>query len=186
MEQKNIFEVIKRDCSPFLNSLKNCETGHFLVRGYFYEIEDIKIFEHNLENRKPKNMAQDIHDKINNFFYSKFSWKIRNGIFCYGFDLVNNHPIDLGYGLFFIFFPIGNFDYVYSPDHFDLFGYFNQTKGNVDELIKKLIFKNDSFCDVMTLHDQYDKFGNEVSIRATSYYLINIKYADSLSQKIWG
>ena len=186
MNEDEIFEILKKDCKQYLDVLKNCRRGYFLLRGYFYQIDAMKKFDHNLDNRKPKNMSQDNHDKINNHFLPIFNWKIRNGIFCYGFDILNNKPKDLGYGIFYLFFPIGNFNYVYSPEYFDLFVHINQTKGDINEIISNLDFKDVDFCNVMKLRKEFDDFGNEVSIKANSYYLLNTSYAEKFSLKIWG
>ena len=185
MNTSDIFEMLTKDCRPYLDALQNCKKGHFLLRGFFYQIDDYKKFQHNLEFRKPKNMLPDIHNKINSYFEPIFNWKIRNGIFCYGFDILKNEPIDLGYGVFYLFFPIGEFSYVYSTEHFDLFGFIDRAKENIDDLIEELVFRDDNFCDVMILRDEYNNFGNEVSVKANSYYLVNTRFAESFSKKIW-
>jgi hypothetical protein len=186
MDGDKIFQILEQECKPFLETIKDCHKGYFLLRGYFYEIKNIKKFNHDLDNRKPRNMSIDDHNRINDYFQPIFNWKIRNGIFCYGFDILNNKPIDLGYGIFYLFFPIGEFSYVYSPDHFDLWGSKSLTKKNIDEFIKSLNFKDNDFCEVMNFRKEFDEFGNEVSVRAKSYYLVNTLFAEEIASKIWG
>ena len=185
MSAEEIFEILNHDCSYYLNELRNCGKGKYLLRGYNYDILDIKLFEHDLEGRKPRNMPQHIHDMINNIFLEKVGWKIRNGIFTYGFDMLNYKPKDLGYGPFALFFPIGDFEFAYSPHYFDLFGEVNQLKTDLDTFINNLEFEYKTFCNVMYTNGDYDNFGNEVSIRATTYYLVNPEFAKELALKIW-
>jgi hypothetical protein len=185
MDSETIFKILSQNCSNFLADLKKCPKGHFLVRGYFYDIQDLKEFNHNLDFRKPKSMNPETHEKINNYFLPIYNWKIRNGIFCYGFDLINRKPVDLGYGPFYIFFPIGEFEFVYSRDHFDLWAYFELTKGDKDEMIKNLKFQNTSLRDAMQLNVEFDYFSNEISVKANAYYLINIKHSLNLVKQIW-
>lgn len=180
-----IIETLKIDCKYYLELLSQCKYGHFLLRAYNYPINDIEKFTHNYENRKPRNTPQNMHDKLNKKFEEQFGWKIRNGVFCYGFDILNNVPTDLGYGPFYVCFPIGEFDYAYSYDHFDLFGSMSTTKINMDEFIDSLKYTNESFCDVMVTHPEFHNFGNEVSLYVNSYYLVNLDLADELVPIIW-
>lgn len=185
MNKEDILTILNNECSYFLNILKHCQKGHFLLRGYFYDIETLKKFNHNIEYRTPKNMPLHIHNEINEYFEPSFKWKIRNGIFCYGFDVMNHKPKDLGYGIFYLFFPIGEFQYVYSPDHFDLFGSINQTKTDSLSLITTLIFKEDKLCEALKIREEFDYFSNEISVNAKSYYLVNISLANYISANIW-
>lgn len=185
MTKDEVFEILKRDCGYYLSILSKCKKGHFLIRGYNYEILSYRMFEHDIEKRKPRNMPLQIHTKINNYFLKQFGWKIRNGVFCYGFDMLSHSPIDLGYGPFSLFFPIGEFSFVYSPDHFDLFGTVNQSKQNIDDLIATFVFRNTEFCAVMETNEEYDYFGNETSVKVSRYYLVNPSFADYFNTKIW-
>lgn len=185
MTVNKIIETLEADCKYYLELLSKCEYGHFLLRAYNYPIDDIQKFTHNYENRKPRNTPQDSHDKINKKFEPVFGWKIRNGVFCYGFDILNKTPIDLGYGPFALCFPIGEFDYAYSHDHFDLFGSISTTKTDIDEFINTLQYTNKNFCNVMITHPEFHDFGNEVSLFVDSYYLINPSLAKNLLPIIW-
>jgi hypothetical protein len=185
MTDEQIFEIINSDCHQYLEILKHCPKGRFLVRGYYYDIPEIKEFKHNLEKRAPKNMPLNIHEKLNNHFERIFRWKIRNGIFCFGYDINESIPRDLGYGIFYLFFPKGNFRYVYSKEHFDLFGFINQSKENIETIINNLRFEDSNLCQGMVCRKEYDNFSNEISVNANSYYLVNPSLAKSLTSLIW-
>lgn len=173
-------------CDSYLEKLKLCPEGFFLLRGYFYEIPTIQKFTHNLKLRKPKNMPLDIHKKINEMCLSKYDWPIRNGVFTYGFDILNNKPKDLGYGNFYLFFPIGEFEFAYHRNYFDLFGVINNLKTPLDDFISSLEYETKDFSLVMSTNINFDNFANETSIKVKNYYLVNPQFAIELSKMIWG
>lgn len=76
------------DCKQFISDLKECDKGQFLVRGIGKNSDDmdfgIKLIEHNLSYRTPRDMPQDVHDLLNYRFENVFGWKVRNGIFSFG------------------------------------------------------------------------------------------------------
>lgn len=186
MNSSELAEILRTDCETYINCLASCKKGHFLLRGYFYEIETFKLFQHNLNHRVPKNMPQNIHNQLNSHFKKKFGWAIRNGIFTYGFDMINHQPIDMGYGKFYLFFPKDSFSFAYSPEYFDLFGEINQLKGDLQTFIDNIDFETENFCSIMSTRAEYDNFANETSIFSESYYLVNPKFTTDLITNIWG
>lgn len=180
----SLLKIIEADCCEFVNQLKHCEEGSFLFRGYNKEIATFNEFTHNMDYRKPVNTPLEIHNKINQTFKNKFGWNIRNGAFCYGMNILKYEPFDLGYGTQYIFFPVGKFDFVYNPQHFDLYRYFSTIK-NSKSSIDTLIFKNDSLANAMVSGNLDDGFSNEICIRTEEYFLINKKFAPELIEFIW-
>lgn len=185
LQFNKIEEKIFRDCAYYIDLLKNCKRGYFLLRGTFNKIDGIQKFQHDSNFRKPRDTPQNIHDKINDFFLEKFGWKIRNGVFTYGFDVLSNEPTDLGYGDFKLFFPIGDFNFVQNSEHFDLYGALHQRKTDIDTFISGLQFYQDDLCASMNTRQDYHDFGNETSIKTNEYYLVNLKFAEELAIKIW-
>lgn len=181
----NIWDIINKDCQEFIKSIRLCKKNVFILRGHFYQIQGIQKFQHDVKYRRPRNMPQNIHDEINIYFEDKFGWKIRNGVFCYGFNLAEHNPIDLGYGIFHLFFPIGNFKFVFSDEHFDLFGSINNSIEPIETVIKNLKFDDKDFCRALTLQPKFDNFSNEISFNTSSYYLINTIYYQEISRFIW-
>lgn len=180
------FKLILEDCEPYLKCLRNCEKGSLLVRGGEFEIDSIREFSHDLDNRKPVKSPQHLHDKVNELFATKFGWKIRNGVFCYGINLTRNTDTpSLGYGTQFLFFPIGDFDFVYSKEHFDLYKFFSTELKNEDDL-EKLIFYNDSLCLAIKNVEPDEAYSNEISVKVSKYYLVNTKFISSIIRLVWG
>lgn len=173
-------------CSDFVNSLRKCPKGFLLYRGSHLQIGDYKLFESRLRNRRPVNTPQHLHDKVNEIFEPKFGWKIRNGVFCYGFTSLNDVPDELGYGKQYLCFPIGNFSFVFSPDHFDLCGHFHEMNYSVnDEHINNLVFRDDSIREAIDSFKYRNGLSNEISINVPTYYLIDVKHRDTIAQIIW-
>ena len=185
----NIFDatlqLISANCQEYLVTLRTCSKGSILLRGYKKEIVRVKKFYHDLEDRTPLNTPKEIHNSINQFYSPRFGWKVRNGIFCYGYNLENEKAKDLGYGPFYIFFPVGKFDFVYSPTFFDMYGYINESDDELDTTIKKLDFKNDSLCAAITSGEKLDNLSNEISIKANTYYLIDYSFRKEVMHFIW-
>jgi hypothetical protein len=107
-----ILSVLQKDCKPFLKELDS----NFVWRGTHRNINAIKELKSRLENRRPSDTDAEVHYHINELFKKKFKWYARNGVFATG-----NYQIARDYGKPFMFFPIGNFKYVWSPDIEDFF-----------------------------------------------------------------
>jgi hypothetical protein len=86
---ESIINLLKRESSLFIEHLRVCPKGTFLVRGFKEQIDTYRFFNHDLENRKPLHTPLETHDFINQTFLDVFGWKIRNGVFCYGFNALN-------------------------------------------------------------------------------------------------
>ncbi len=68
MEILNIDEalvLIEEDCQPYLKTIKNSTKNRILIRGSKDEIRIMKKFNHNLDNRIPRDMSISIHNEIN-------------------------------------------------------------------------------------------------------------------------
>jgi hypothetical protein len=181
----DIVKILTESCSEYISSLSICKRDSYLLRGYKKPIPSFEKFNHDLMDRKPLNTPHKIHDTVNSIFFKKFNWKIRNGVFCYGFHFGHNKPIDLGYGKQYLFFPIGGFDFVYNPDFFDFYHYVTENETSQKDF-EKLNFLNDSLKNAIEAGDKEDDLSNEISVKVSSYYLVNPKYREEISRVIWG
>ncbi len=109
--------IIKRDCQPYLREAKPFDPYVQLMRGMgeanknFIDNKSIR-----LDDRTPKDIPKELHDKINQFFKQKFGGSFRNALFATG-DYIQAE----NYGNVYYIFPIGNFKYLYNPEIEDLF-----------------------------------------------------------------
>lgn len=132
---EKIMEILKRDCSKFLNEMK--ETNSIIFRGYSGKIDYYKkikglIKKKRRTDRRPLDTPSLISDKIDNMFKDKFGIPLRSGgIFttknpstAYSYSS-RTSKIETHYSKnnpeVFMFFPIGDYDYYWNPNIEDLY-----------------------------------------------------------------
>ena len=101
------------------------------------------------QDRYPKDMAQELHEYIDNFFQKKFRHKARSSsAFCQG-----DTDVADDYGQPWMVFPIGAYEVIWSPVVKDLFTEFeNQSIGNIEP---------DVYFEERTRDDYEEEFGEE-------------------------
>lgn len=122
-ENVNLSDFLS-DCEPFLDEMRKLyphKNGfQELYRGFpFYEIfgdfmkTNGKLITTN-KNRLPRDTSNTVHQIADDMFEDKFGWKARSqGVFA-----TSDYTTALNYGgdqgEVFIFFPVGNYDFIYS------------------------------------------------------------------------
>lgn len=163
--------VIQADCVPFLTAI-NYNTGFSMYRGVKGLSKDAPFIKAKCPvNRTPKDMDEDHHKWIDSWFFKKYGIRYRsNAIFCSG-----RRETAVTYGELYSVFPIGNFDFCWSPNVRDLYleideseQYFDSKK-EVYGLLPDLDYHNNTsisdFCTGI-------KSGNEMMIHCNEYYLV--------------
>ena len=110
-------------------------------------------------------------------------------MFAYGISYNYSNKKNLGYGKTHLLFPIGDFEYVYDPDIFDLFvhqHHFWKDESNRDitkfiDSIKYLDYDLDKIISIVV----QDERSVEIIINCNEYFLVDTKYADELIKLIW-
>lgn len=120
-----IADTLRRDCISFVDDLKNAgliyrgrdvhDKTATSVRGKY----GLYRMKSRLEDRKPLSTNPKMHDEVNKVFERDFGWKVRNGVFTRGRGDVG------GYGEQHMFFPIGDYKFVWSPIVKDLWSHLN-------------------------------------------------------------
>jgi len=174
MDLQPFIDTLKKDCGPFLSVLKSSNT--FLYRGFWVKGEKRKEL-HKCEtgivyfkskpkkDRKPKDMERADHDELNELLKKKFGWKPRSqGVFATG-----DQSEAGAYGDDFLFFPIGEFKYVWSRDIKDLFQYIRdkREKESIEPDFQEIV---DTYTDKDIIGAI--KKGHELSIKCSSYYAV--------------
>jgi len=179
-EWAKIVKTIHRDCKPFLVQAK----GQRLYRGLGNARDDFMKKTVRLSDRVPKDMPEEIHTKLNQYFLMKHGAKFRNALFVTG---DNSHAGE--YGNLYKIYPIGNFEYLWSPKVNDLFTHWedyaydwNEDDGYSKENLKK--FHNEILKDNYTTENLASaiKRGNEIMLRCRSYYAIDENSFDDLPE----
>lgn len=171
-EDQDIFELIKKDCQPFLEAAN----GKFLIRGAksidgskIYKDKNIQFSYSKRQVRKDRNPRetskkdQAIQDE---WFKDKFGVKARSeSLFCLS-EYKKYLAYGYGKGNVCSIFPIGEFKIIWSPKIKDLFGELSEYSNiTANEIRSKLESANyidtdidsalESNCELMLICDEY-------------------------------
>jgi hypothetical protein len=176
------------ECRSYIQTLRKGEKGCFLVRSIHDDI-DIQRFDHSTHERTPLNMDQSVHKAVNQHFLNIFKWQVRNGVFCFGVKDPSHMMAGLGYGRMHLMFPCGEFEYVCDHEIFDLYAHYRdflilEPKAELSEFIGSINYSNISLEDVMSRVSAFNRSA-EIIINCQTYYLVNLRYIDTLSDIIW-
>lgn len=107
---------IGQECQPYL---KQTEPGRYMYRGLGDpgrgSIEPMLKKDVRLDKRTPMDSTDDLHALINDYFIEKHGAPFRNAMFATG-----DRALAGEYGKIYSVFPIGNFEFLWSPDVKDL------------------------------------------------------------------
>jgi len=176
---ENVVKMIKKDCKLYLTILR--KTDKMLYRGTLKDVpsdaensNDVYYFKKKPRiDRKSTDMPPLTHKRLDELFYEKFGWKPRSeGVF-----VTSDWGTAAFYGKAFLFFPIGNFKYVWSPKVPDLWiwirSHLSQRKDmserpDLEGIIDTYIDKNLQKC----IELEY-----EVAIKCKEYYMVYVSFA---------
>lgn len=113
-----VFKVVE-DCKPFLRELgflnRSSDVSDLVYRGL--SAEGTLIQKTPRVDRKPKSTSKAVHELVDDWFKGHFGFRYRSkGVFATG-SIIEA----ASYGRPYTIFPIGNFDFVWSPQYKDLF-----------------------------------------------------------------
>ena len=173
IDAMHIMQTISKNCKPFLKLIGSQVTTYPLYRGMeaASHPESITKKQVRLDNRRPMSSAQIKHDRYNLYFQEVFGAPFRNALFASG-----DRKMAQFYGYPFVVFPIGEFEFIWSPDVNDMAldiqwpqagGWINvpPSQEAVDD---KLEFAGYRDRDL----PQAIKSGNEIMIRCKEYYAV--------------
>lgn len=187
----SIAKKLKKDCMPFIKEMKANN-----LQGWFYRATDnyynfISKPIKPRKDRRPRNTVKELHNYLNMWFKKKFGWKPRSeGVFASS----DRNQLEFLYGEPFLFFPIGNYKYVYNPKVRDIFMYLDERwtgssdmDGWTPELAEKMKKDIDDLMFYYTNKNLGKAYANivEVSFKCNSYYLVNEKFKDTLKEYIY-
>ena len=191
---EKVWHLLKKDCHRFLKEIKGSD---LLFRGMHNELKNEPVY--GLERKKvrksraPKDMDIDAHKEFDRQFKEKLGIKLRSeGVFVTkdpkdakvysGYDNIRKrrHP--------YLFFPIGDYQYFYNLDVYDLYWeirdqdwYLNYlTNDNIEldiEQIEDLVngYKKGDFKDITY---------QEITFICDEYYLVDDVFLFKILEKI--
>jgi len=169
-----IKQIIDTKCQPFM---KEWDGKRLLYRGmtskyYPYGIKQVR------NDRRPLDNKQNVHIFIDKVFEKKFGWKVRSeSVF-----LTGNLKECKRYGNPYVIFPIGKYDYLYSPHIPDLYRSMH-TSSNILKPILTDILKN-SNVKYKTVDEIFDMHGEEIAQEISTYYKKNVDLNYAISMNI--
>ena len=169
-QKTTALKKIKADCKPFLKIIGYDINEYPLYRGMSgtgFQHKTVR-----LTNRSPMSTALTKHDRYNHYFEETFGQPFRNSMFASG-----SIQMAFFYGRVFRVFPIGNFDWLWSPQIEDIaldikwpiIGGQHNVPPSQEAVNAKL--------DTLDYNMNSDirgaiKSGNEIMIRCSEYYAV--------------
>lgn len=152
-EKQGMMTAIKtvfKDCQPYLKELRKNRADHFFYRGTRKRGDTIIEIKPR-QDRQPKDTPPEIQDYIDDYFQKKFKWRPRSqGVFTsYRTTEASS------YGDLHMFFPKGKYDYIFSPEVQDLWGYIDDN-GLIQYIENEPDFYYNDYED-----EWLDKYGEE-------------------------
>lgn len=160
-------DLIRKKCEPFLGKIDYDIRNYKLCRGV--EQRDIPeqdfFFGSVRKGRKPKDTPIEIHDHANEWFLNEFKIKHRSE----SLFITGKMEDTKKYGRPYVIFPVGNFNFVWSPkvkDFLSVAIHGIHTKDELREFLERSDYTNDKFKEAV-------KSNNEVMINCDEYYAVN-------------
>jgi len=181
---KEIASIILKDCASFIKECRKSGNNNMIFyRGAGKNITDNIQKEDTWPHRRPRDTPEEIHNKMDELFCEKFWWRARSEFSAF---VTADKKMADRYGHLYIFCPIGDYKYVWSPKIKNLLLKLqdkNIIESNEDN---KLIDNTCNCIDVdttmKTIVNEYldrDLFGaykscHEIMFRCHSYYLLDV------------
>jgi hypothetical protein len=153
----------------------------------------IRKFNAELTDRSPRHTPVKIHEFLNNWLSQNYGKPWRNGVF----TTTMKTEAEL-YGAVYNFVPIGEFEFLYSPDILDMQSDFKRVVKNKLSMVEWLQSTDEA---IQLVHDQLENsrfvlgnknnvmsltnsLGNEIIFWCKEYYLINQEIYQEMEQQI--
>lgn len=191
---KKIVALLQKDCAPFMKVLRR---GGFMYRGINSLNHDDAVLtvEHNGDeipvykksvrtDRRPLNTSEEGQKLYDAWFEKRFGYKVRaESMFCFPEDM--KQSVDQ-YGTPCLVFPIGDFQYVWSPKVRDLQIYADEAtdySGYADEagielMLNKAGYKSTGLASALSDNS------SEIMVRCKSYYAIPVEFTIDIHELV--
>jgi len=177
---KDFAAKVKQDCQPFLKQIGPDIENYSMYRGIEVEREwtiDLlkKAFElrtSRLADRQPRGTRLDIHNNINEALKKIFGKPWRNALFVSG---NRKDAAWYGNGNTFRVYPVGDFEFLWSPKIVDLLPTWDKIKDkhkSKEEALNELMDLVSSSYQTTNLKEAIAS-GNEIHIWVNSYYTLH-------------
>ena len=182
----SLWQTLLKDCKPYLQEFQKTKSDIFLMRAVTGNRGNTIQKKYPKVDRIPVDTPIEVHDLLNMLFKKEFGWPVRNGVFAANeyFDGFEE------YGKPFLFFPIGKYKFVWSPEIKDLWmdviqwktEYYRRPQDIANDEEKLALWNFDRINvfqeEVVNKYKSGDlkgaiKSGNEISFNCKSYYVVS-------------
>lgn len=161
MDHDQIREFVEKNCQQYLNEIDDTPTQYVMWRGISKRDEYDYLVVNTRTDRRPLGTDIKVHNKfVKAFRKNDFIANRNNSVFCTG----NRHEAQQ-YGLVYAMFPIGRFDYTWSPYVEDLIIVSRDMPEDISEFVKE----NYQDYDIISAIES----GNEIMISCDKVLLVN-------------
>jgi hypothetical protein len=167
-QYEEVYKMLIKDVNPsFFAAIK--KTKEFIYRASKTPFSNLFTKKKMWLDRKPFDTPKKVHDEFNRIFMSLFGWPVRSGVFT---TSLQNHL----YGDPYIFFPIGSYKFVWSPDIDDFYDEYETARmKNYTLDVRSYIDKN---------LDKAINSTHEIIFNCKNYYLVKNEMELFLGSKI--
>lgn len=185
--------MIKRDCGPYLREIKD-PTKVRAYRGIQLDTRPHPVFlkKDVRTDRHPKDTPEGISKLMDNWFKKKFGIKFRSE----SMFVTSRAWTAAAYGLVYMVFPIGDYDYVWSKKYSDLtedaftavtqkakdnpeeLKYLNVTHSNLKQKHLDEVMEDGDYKFNKGLVEALTQSKSEVMIKCKSYYALDTRWKD--------
>lgn len=129
-DANQIKSIIERDCKKFIQEVGPAKFYRGFRQAERYEVTPGLNHIHNTGARSPKDTKIEVSDLIDDEFERKFGvrWR-KDSVFT-----TKDIKISMDYGRPFLFYPIGDYEYLYNPEIVDLFTYLQDLPWYLDDI----------------------------------------------------
>lgn len=178
-------ELIERECQPFL---KKSRKEGLLLRGMLPKKGQKTFYAHGKgpddaltvlemtprDNRQPSDMPQQYHTFLDRYFLDTVGFRARSqAVFCVGLPALRDIS---SYGRTHVVFPVGEFEYTWSPTVEDLYGdliyrrYFRDAENQEEALRKHL---DEQHYQTTQLNEAVTS-KSEIMVKCSKYYAVEV------------
>ncbi len=159
----DLIQSIKRECKPWLSSIKGCTAGRRNIwRGI--DSNDDMLRKTVRTDRRPADTVKETHERNDKLFNRVYGWKPRSsGLFVNGGVGI---ATSYGFGEPFLVFPIGKYIFLWSNTIQDLYATSNRIESDkkLTDMIRKS-YSDKNICRAISSQ-------NEIMISCKSYYAL--------------
>lgn len=179
---------IEEHCAPFL---RESERKGFLYRGLrnidtktVHQLGGEQFWEGKTrKDRKPVDSRQDDHEALDQWFDQNFGFKARSqAVFAVG-SSISGKNVAKTYGTPFLFFPAGEFEYVWSPKVMDLQDAMHGRKGEYEGSLPYYFLEHEAKYRKTQLSTAVNS-RNEVMVKCDKYYLFEASLLEKLKKEL--